>query len=342
MKLRSVSLEPFDIRLATDLRTSAGSIGDRSGIAIRLESDDGVTGEGEAAPVPGRPSAGLDAMAGTLHAWAGQAEGADIDTLLADLDSTPLEGPSRFGVHTAIVDLLARNAGVPLHQFLRSGANPVVATSALVSSDSPAEVHDSCRTAVADGFGAVKLKVAAVDPSMDVTRIIAASEACGADVELRLDANHGWTADQVEFVVGRVGPKRLGYIEDPTPDRSDYESLADATGIAIAVDLVEGDVPDRVLIESGARVLVVKAAAIGGIDRLLDAARSIGRDHRMILSSSIDGTVGLLAGLHVAAALPIPDIHGLGTARVVRGIPEFLVPNDGRIELPASPGVGSH
>lgn len=340
MKLHSASLDPFDIRLVSDLRTSAGSVGDRGGLLLRVETDDGVVGIGEAAPIPGRLTIGLEAVAVALRTWIDEGIGADIDHLVDELDRRGLPAIARFAIHTALVDLQSRAAAVPLHQFLRAGADAVVRTNALVSADSPGDVHNECRRFVDDGFAAVKLKVAAVDTGVDATRIIAASEACGADVELRLDANQGWTPAEVEHVVGRVGPRRLGYIEDPVADRTALGTLAEATGVAMALDVGDGDALDRVAEETGATVLVIKPAAVGGIDRIINAGRRLEPGHRVVVSSSIDGTVGLLAGLHAAAALPTREVHGLATAPLVKASPGVLHPESGRIGLPSTPGLG--
>ena len=342
MKITSASIETVDIRLTRSISTANGSLGDRSGIRVRLATADAV-GFGESAPIPGaRSGAGLEGLASQLDAWTRDAVGAPVDELLGSVDDQNFSPLARFAAHTALADLASQAAEAPLHHWLRAGSSPVVQTSTLVSAEAPKEVHAIVTDQVRAGATAIKLKVATVETAIDATRIIAASEACGPDVELRLDANGGWTHDETLRVIGRVGRHRVGYLEDPTSDPASYGTIAEATGVPVAYDVPEADSTalDVVMERTGAAVMVVKAAAVGGIDRILDAARNLTDDQRIIVSSSIDGSIALLAGLHAAAALPRVEAHGLGTADLVRRMPESLSPVDGRISLPAINGLG--
>lgn len=341
MKITSSSIETIDIRLTRSITTARGSLGDRSGIRVRLETADAV-GVGESAPIPGASEGGsLERMASELDAWANAAGKSTIEALLDGLDDADLGPLSRFAAHTALADLASQHAEVPLHQWLRAGSEPTVRTSALVSAESPKDVHGLVGDQVSRGATAIKLKVAAADTALDATRIIAASEACGPDIELRLDANGGWTHDEALRVIGRVGRHRVAYLEDPTSDPLSFGTIAEATGVPIAYDVPESETDlSTVLERTGASVMVVKAAAVGGIDRIVTAARGLDEGQRLIVSSSIDGPIGLQAGLHAAAALPHDDAHGLGTADLVRQMPERLVPVDGRIALGAAAGLG--
>jgi o-succinylbenzoate synthase len=341
VKITSSSIETVDIRLTRSITTARGSLGDRSGIRVRLETSD-LVGFGESAPIPGASDAGsLEAMASELDTWTASATGATVDDLLAGLDAAALGPLARFAAHTALADLASQGAEAPLHHWLRAGSSPTVRTSTLVAAESPKDVHGLVADQISRGVTAIKLKVATVDTALDATRIIAASEACGPDIELRLDANGGWTHDETLRVIGRVGRHRIGYLEDPTSDPATFGAIAEATGVAIAYDVPETDTAlDSVLERTGATVMVVKAAAVGGIDRIMAAARRLEDGQRLIVSSSIDGPIGLRAGLHAAAALPQDDAHGLGTADLVRRMPEALEPSDGRVALDDAPGLG--
>jgi len=342
VKILTTALETTDIRLTRSISTANGSLGDRSGVSLRLETAEGI-GFGASAPIPGSSETGaLETLAAQLRSWTDGAVGRSVDELLDDLDTAGLAPLARFAAHTALADLASRGAGAPLHHWLRAGSTPRIRTNALVSDDEPKAVHAAVQAHVAAGATAVKLKVAATDTSTDATRIIAASEACGPDVELRLDANGGWTFDDAVRVIGRVGRHRIAYVEDPTADPVGFGSVAEATGVAMAHDVGPADADDLpgVLERTGATVLVVKAAAAGGIDRVLDAARAIDESHRLIVSSSIDDPIALLAGLHAAAALPGDEAHGLGTASLVRRMPTALEPVGGTVLLPDGPGLG--
>lgn len=340
MRLKSFTLETDDIRLTQELTTGSGSVGDRSGLVLALRSADGPVGRGATAPLPGAAQR-LDDLAAEIERWASAHVNHDIDEAVTTMP-TDLTPAARFAIHTALIDLQAQAAEAPLAQFLRVGSGMAVATNALVSSESAAEVYERCRSAVDDGFSAVKLKVGFVEPGADATRIIAASEACGSGTHLRLDANCSWALDDAVHVIGRVGRHRVQYVEDPVADVGEYASFTAETGVEAAVDVPPewaNDLAARIE-SSSCRYVVMKPAAVGGVDRILGSAVALGDDVTTIVSSSIDGPIALAAAAHVAAAVPVPAAHGLATGPLVEGVPPELFPVHGSINLPTTSGVG--
>lgn len=339
MKIISSDASSIDIRLNESLTTAAGGVGDRGGIRFAITTDSGMIGLGETAPIPGFAGPGLESIASELESWSADAPGRGVDDALEQLDDAGLSPLARFAVHTALVDLKSAQANVPLSQWMRVGAPGVVKVNALVSETNPGAVHARVNELAQAGMSAIKLKVGSEEPALDVTRIIAASEAAGPNIELRLDANRAWDAETVKRVVGRVGKHRLTYIEDPTPNIDEYSAIQAEVDVPIALDLVITTDPLAEVKRAGVNVVVVKPAAVGGIDRLLDLARAL-EDTTIIVSSSIDREIALSAAIHVAAALPgPPQAHGLAIGSVVRNLPEELLAHDGVIQVPSGPGV---
>lgn len=339
MKIVKSEASSIDIRLTESLTTAAGGVGDRSGLRLTITTDSPFIGLGETAPIPGVDGPGLDAIAAELKAWSTSNVGEDVDAALANLDSQALTPLARFAAHTALIDLASQHAGAPLSQWLRAGAQRSIRVNALVAESNPATVHARVISLVDDGIRCIKLKVGAEEPAVDITRIIAASEAGGPDVELRLDANRAWDSETVVRVVGRVGKYRISYLEDPTPDIFEYRSLQEEVDVSIALDLPSTDDPAALVERVGVRAVVVKPAAIGGVDRVIDLARSL-ENVRMVLSSSIDREVALAAAIHAAAALPsLDEFHGLATGSMVRGLPGSLLTQSGVVTVPSDAGV---
>ena len=338
MKLASAIASPIDIRLTETVPTGAGGIGDRGGLRLLITTSDGHIGLGETAHIPGTSGYGIETLGAEISKWSAAAEGKNPEELLAGIDAVGLSALARFAVHTALVDLVAGAQGIPLAQYLRAGSPDTVAVNSLVSAANPGSVHSQVGEHVAKGVSAIKLKVGVSAPTADVTRIIAASEAAGPGVELRLDANRAWDRETAERVLGRVGYHRIAYIEDPTGDASEYGAIQESTGVQVALDLPADATPRIALENSGASVLVVKPAAIGGVDRILDLAREY-NDLLIVVSSSIDREIALAAAIHAAAALPTDRAHGLATGSIVRSMPDDLIAANGRINVPTSIGV---
>ncbi len=338
MKLATAIASPIDIRLTETVPTGAGGIGDRGGLRLLITTNDGYIGLGETAPIPGVKGYGIESLGGEISKWSAASEGKNPQELLEGLDGVGLSALARFAVHTALVDLIAGANGIPLSQYLRAGSPETVSVNSLVSAANPGAVHSQVSEEVAEGVTSIKLKVGVAEPTSDVTRIIAASEAAGPNVELRLDANRAWDRETAERVLGRVGYHRISYIEDPTDKLEEYGLIRESTGVRVALDLPPDISPQQALETSGASVLVVKPAAIGGVDRILDLARKYD-DLTLVVSSSIDREIALAAAIHAASALPVPTAHGLSTGSIVRSMPTELLASGGVMKVPTSIGV---
>lgn len=338
MRITSANSTAIDIRLNESVRTGAGSIGDRGGMRITLEAGD-FTGVGETAPIPGQAGPKLEELATEIGQWCLSVVDNNVEDALAPLDGTALSPLSRFAAHTALIDLQARSLGIPVSRLLNPDAVSRVPVNGLIGESNPAAVHQRALQLVDQGVTAIKLKVGALDNSMDITRIVAASEAAGGYAKLRLDANGGWTAQAAARVIGRVGKHRISYIEEPTSDPSEYLALMEETGVQVALDLAVTNTPDEEIAAAGVGVVIVKPAALGGIDRVVELAQRH-PDHQVVVTSSIDREVALAAAIHAAAALPSDSgPHGLATGRLIANMDEALLDTNGAVRVPDGPGV---
>lgn len=198
---------------------------------------------------------------------------------------------------------------------------------------------------------AVKIKVAERGQSLndDVARVNAVREAL-PEAALRVDANGGWDVEQAVKALGRLSAVGLEYAEQPVPT---IEGLAEVrrrltdagTPVLIAADesVRKEDDPLRVARAGAADLLVVKVAPLGGVRRALDIVEQAGLP--AVVSSALDTSVGIRAGLALAAALPsLPYACGLGTVSLFASdiTLDPLVADDGAIhvrEAVADPGL---
>ncbi|WGM19473.1 o-succinylbenzoate synthase [Paenarthrobacter sp. OM7] len=198
---------------------------------------------------------------------------------------------------------------------------------------------------------AVKIKVAERGQSLndDVARVNAVREAL-PEAALRVDANGGWDVEQAVKALGRLSAVGLEYAEQPVPTIEGLAQvrrrLTDAgTPVLIAADesVRKEDDPLRVARAGAADLLVVKVAPLGGVRRALDIVEQAGLP--AVVSSALDTSVGIRAGLALAAALPsLPYACGLGTVSLFASdiTLDPLVADDGAIhvrEAVADPGL---
>jgi O-succinylbenzoate synthase len=171
---------------------------------------------------------------------------------------------------------------------------------------------------------AVKVKVAESGQALadDIARVAAVRDAL-PEADLRVDANAGWTVPEAVEALTRLGEFSLEYAEQPVPGingLAEVRALLEARGtpVKIAADeaVRKAEDPLRVARARAADLIVVKAAPLGGVRRALRIVQEAGLP--AVVSSALDTSVGLAAGLALAAALPsLPHACGLGTGALL-------------------------
>jgi O-succinylbenzoate synthase len=200
----------------------------------------------------------------------------------------------------------------------------------------PAAAHalvlrSGCRTA--------KVKVADPGslPADDLSRVEAVRDALGPSGRIRVDANGAWTVDEAVAAIAELDRVAGGleYVEQPCASVEDLAVVRRRVSVPIAADesIRRADDPYRVRDLEAADIAVLKVQPLGGIRACLRIAEDIGMP--VVVSSALETSLGLAAGVALAAALPTLDhACGLATRSLLTGdvaSPE-LVPVSG--ELP--------
>jgi len=304
---------PFELRrvslpLVRPLVTASGTIEAREGFLVFIDG-----GVGEAMPLP---TAGTETL----------------DECRAALESgdPPRSAPcARFAIETAQLDAEAKRRGVPLARLLDAAPRSAVPVNALVTGDE-----------VPSGFSSYKLKVGTPG---DIERAIRLRERIGPRAELRLDANGTWSLPVAIEALGALERAQPSYCEDPLRDPGEAPKLRAHTRVRIAADAWLATHRARVVDEHLADVLVLKPAVIGGLkacQALAFEARA--RGIAVVVTTMLEGVVGRLAALHLAAALPSQHAAGLATGGLLARdhAPDPAPVCDGFMKLPGAPGLG--
>ena len=347
--LRS-ELHPFRLALKAPLVTGRVSIRFRAGFLVALSSD-GITGWGEASPLPGWSRTSLlDTEAALRSVSDDLTRGGEavLDTLLAAMHDTP---HARAGVAGAWADLQARRAEQRLAEHLV--ADPTcapaseVAVNALIAAPESSKVEQAAHDAVEAGFKAVKLKVGAVDPAVDVDRVRAARAGLGPAAELRLDANGAWDEHTALSVLGRVHDCDIAYCEEPVAGIEAIAAVSKHSSIPMAADESIRTEADAVrALGLGISTLIVKPQALGGPDIALSVAgRARQAGAAVVVTSFLDTAVGVSHALHVAAAVDGTAsprrAHGLATSNLLASdVAEPPPVVGGMMTPPDRPGLG--
>ena len=193
-----------------------------------------------------------------------------------------------------------------------------------------------CRTA--------KVKVADHPASLpeDVARVAAVRDALGPGGAVRVDANGAWDVDAAVVAVRALDRAAGGleYVEQPCRTVAELAAVRRRVDVRVAADesIRRADDPLRVALAGAADVVVLKGTPLGGVRRALEVAERAGLP--CVVSSAVETSVGLAAGLALAGALPALSLAcGLGTTSLLAGdiVADPLRPVDGHLPVPRTP-----
>lgn len=203
-----------------------------------------------------------------------------------------------------------------------------------VNTTVPAVDGEAARRLVeASGCSTVKVKVAEGD---DLERVAAVRDALGPEGKLRVDANGGWTVDEAAVAIKRLDAYNLEYVEQPVKTLEEMAELRKKVDVPLAADesVRTADDPLRVAGLEAADIVVLKVQPLGGVRRALEVAETCGLP--VVVSSALETSVGIAAGVALAAALPeLPYACGLGTVSLLTHdvTAEPLLPVNGRLPV---------
>ena len=192
-------------------------------------------------------------------------------------------------------------------------------------------VHTSgCRTA--------KVKVAEPGQSGgdDLARVEAVRDALGPGGAIRVDANAAWDVDTAVARIRELDRVGLEYVEQPCATLEELVALRRRIDVRVAADEVvrrAGD-PLRVDLREACDVVVLKVQPLGGVRAALRVAEAHGLP--CVVSSALESSVGIAAGVALAAALPeLPFACGLATVALFTEDVSMspLLPVDGVLQV---------
>ena len=304
---------PYALPLARPWRTATGVVDTRHGHLLRLETDAGLIGWGDAAPFP---EIGISVAAARAHAR-----------------------------ECALLDLAAQVAAVPLARWLAPDRPPppgIAVNAAIGPLD--AGFPEAAAAALAAGYRVLKVKVGLADPAGEGALLGRLARDLPGGVSLRLDANGAWSAADAATFLAACRDLPIDGVEDPLrhPTVAALARLQAAVPFALAVDDGAGLVDAAFLERPPVRRLVLKPPRHGGLlATALLARRAQEAGLEVVFTSSLDSVCGVLATAHLAAAIAPRSCHGLASggwfARDTGPGPHLA---GGRLELPGEPGIG--
>lgn len=215
--VEGLDLSPYRLPLRQPWASARGTRRERRGWLLRLRAE-GLCGYGDCAPLPEAGTEHEEDAGAALCFWQAGVPGQPLAALL-DRVRRPPSGPGAtpaayFALESALADLAAKQAGVPLRRWLAPEASdevPVNATLGTLRDQTPERIVAACQA----GYQVLKLKVGLGAPDAEIAHLRQLATHLPAGATLRLDANGAWDYDQAARLIDRLNELPVESLEEP-------------------------------------------------------------------------------------------------------------------------------
>ena len=310
MKIREIQIGKVSIPLKKPFKTALRQVNSAEDIIIKVVTDTGEIGYGNAPPTAVITGDSQDSIVGAIRYTIGpKLIGMDVDNLegiMTAIDTAMLNNSSaKAALDIAVYDLFGKLHGIPLYKLFGGYSNTMV-TDLTISVNEPEEMVRDSQEAVAAGYRALKLKVG-TDAALDIQRVKAIRAAVGYDIDIRLDANQGWTPKEAVRTIRKFEDLGLGIelIEQPVKAH-DFEGLKFVTN-HVETDIMADESAFgpyevfQLLAMSACDLINIKVMKAGGLHnalRIASFAETVGM--QCMMGCMLESKVGITAAASIA------------------------------------------
>jgi L-alanine-DL-glutamate epimerase-like enolase superfamily enzyme len=348
-KIRDVEIFPFTLQQKAPMKIALPTPLTMDNVFIRLRTEDGVTGVGEASPYSAVTSETQQSDIAMAHTLADLVRGRDpftIAKIVDDMDILSPNNPSiKAAFEMALWDICGKIADLPICCLLGKYRDSFE-TDKTVFLETPAAMAEAARDVVRQGFRTVKVKVGE-SPEKDIARLAAIREAVGADIALRIDANQGWTPAEAVRSLRGVEKYNIQACEQPVPhwDMEGLRYVRDHSSIPVMADESVHSPHDAIeaVRKEAVDLINIKLMKTGGILNAVRVAQiSAAAGIQCMLGCMNETSLALTAAAHVIASqknLIYADLDSF-LFNVGNPIIGGMEIKQGVVYLPTTPGLG--
>lgn len=336
-------------------RMAIGTTLAQENIILRLYTDDGLEGLGEAPHMVGvslkgeSPGTVMLMLRDRLLPAVRGMNPFEIERIQQVMERTvPWNYRAKSAVNLALYDLVGKALGTPAHTLLGGRVRDTVPLSwSIPITDGDAGAREAAEK-IAQGWGILKLKLGRPDPMEDVEMVRAIREAAGPQVRIRVDANQAYDVKTAIRVAQRIEKYDVEFFEQPVAwwDLDGLAEVSRATVLPIMADESATTLFGAVEVarRRAAQIFSIYVSSSGG---LLNAKKmgDLGAIHGIAgyVGGALEGPIGVAAGLHFAGSTPSVtygcELYGQFLLEEDVAA-EPLHFRDGGLVVPTGPGLG--
>jgi len=357
LTIKSVETILVDLPLVRLQRFAAVGANSTTIVLIRMKTDQGLEGLGEAV-TPSGPWWGGESVESIKLMIDEQISpmliGEDafsIDAIMARVNRALFGNPfAKAGVEMAMLDLQGKALGVPIHDLMGGKRRSSLPCSwPLATGDAGAEIEEALAKIEAGQHNIFKLKMGAVDPLPDVERACAVARGLEGKASVRVDPNEMWDETVAKWAVPRMADAGVAMVEQPMA-RWNLEASARLTEkAACAIMIDEGLCTAQDMLRISAlhaadlvSLKIMKSAGIRETRKIASIAEASGV--AVYMGTFLEGSIGTAANMQLAATLA--DLPYGGELSGPGLIAEDIAAEPARYEnfelqLPVGPGIAA-
>lgn len=311
MIISKIEIWPVDLQLSEPYTIAYETIEHTTNVFLRLETSTGIVGFGCAAPDKEITGETAVIVLQKLNEIVPRLKGADplrpiqiLEMLKTELETFP---STKAAIDMALLDILGKSCHIALWKLL-GGFRNCIRTSITIGIMPELETIEKAREFIKQGFTALKIK-GGVDVESDIVRILKVREVVGPDIQIRFDANQGYTVESAIRFFEQTRFAEIEIFEQPTPkgqlnllghitQKISIPVMADESLLTLrdAYRLTRDDLIDMVN---------VKLMKVGGIFEAAHINSVAKAAHCEVMIGCMDeSALAIAAGLHFALARP--------------------------------------
>ena len=359
VQIRSIEAIPLSFRLpeGKTVRLGVGATTKRDAIIVKVASDDGVIGYGEAHP--GRsPGAIVSLIQNTLAPMLTGLSVHDTNSVWTRVNRMQLSSHglgagaalALSGIDMALWDLRAKSLGIPLYSLLGGSRKPIAAYAGGISMgfQAPDALADEAQSYVDRGYRAVKLRLGD-NPKDDIARVQRVRTQLGDQITILVDANTSYSVSDVRAVLPSLEDCKVAWLEEPF-GCNDFGAYRQAAQLTKGVALAAGENHytrfefARLIEERAVGILQPDLSKSGGISEGLKIAAMASAWGLPVHPHSSATGINHLASIHFLASIDNGGyfeacVSAFNPLRDMFGSP-FSIDQEGFVQPSTAPGIG--